>query len=115
MDESLAGEWGADHGVARVRTGSAEVRGSCLILHARREAPAIPAAALQIRAASPSEGSPSDLASNGIDFAPPARQSAPPSPDPTMTCTSTPLLILPNDLHRGAGRVRPQVCPGERR
>jgi len=33
MDESLAGEWGGDHGVARARTGSAEVRGSCLILH----------------------------------------------------------------------------------
>jgi hypothetical protein len=31
-----------------------------------------------------------------------------------MTRTSTPLLILPNDLHERAGRVRPQVCSDAR-
>jgi len=33
MDKSLAGDEDDDDGVAPVRPGSAEVRGSCLILH----------------------------------------------------------------------------------
>ena len=33
MDESLADEWDGDHDLARTCSGSAEVRGSCLILH----------------------------------------------------------------------------------